>query len=840
MKDTSLIQNLIGVFTEKMLCLDIITSYKDTNFYSNLILDIAEILNIAYISLDYNSGFPNSTVLAYAQPLYSNDVNVLYNNGCNYDISKKVSYTYTQSDGCYTLNFFPIANSKHWDSEDLIYIKKISDISFNILGRIKLLEISTINEYYDYLTGTLNTNGIMTSLNKLISKNAIDNYFCAYINIKKFKQFNDKYSYIAGDKILKTFSKTIYDYLGEKQYFGRLGGDNFIILALKDNKQDFLSYMQNIFIEYENDILNIELYIGIYNILKGDDTSTIISNASTSFNIAKTMPNSKYVEFNDDIYRRNLEVREIESVMHSALRNGELIPPYKFVPIFEKNGFIAEIDFHMLKNVCISIKDWISRGIEPVTISVNFSKLHLSDAKFVPRIKEVIQSYGISPKYIEIEFTETLDVENYNSLVQVNRELKKYGFKTSIDDFGAGFSSLNMLKDVPVDVVKLDKSLIDDTASSTREKIILQDIVKMAKTLDIEVIAEGVEDLDQLLFLKNIKCNQIQGYIFDKPLPLNNFQDRLNNKEHYKSNPKFKSFIQNKYSEYDIKPSNFGKYIVNINDYSLVKFNDGFCNIVGYSREEILKNNYTIENFLLRSEFSQYSQEVISTLKTTGEVCNEHKMIKKNGTKIYVMCLGTLKDKNTAEFMISDISTNKVAERENDVLKSQFDFLQHELKNKNYIFEQIIKNILGGIGIFYIKDDSSLIAMFLSNSFYNTINISRVDFKKRHNDISEIFAPQDKVALINDVNKCISENCTIVKRYKLKNSLNGNREYLTLRIKSLGTKSTNGYPMLDMVVADFDFNNVEKELMDGIAKISLLTECSNFEVIPLSKEELCI
>lgn len=870
MKDKSLIQNLIGIFTEKMLCLDIITNYKDTNFYSNLIVDIAEILNIACITLDYNSNFSNSTVLAYAQPLYSNDVNVLYSNGCNYDITKKVSYTYTQSDGCYILNFFPVVNSECLNDEDLTYIKKISDISFNVLGRIKLLEISKINEYYDYLTGTLNTNGIMTILNRLISKNTIDNYFCAYINIKKFKQFNDKYSYIGGDKILKVFSKTIYNYLGEKQYFGRLGGDNFVILALKDNKQDFLSHMQSISMEYENDILTVELYMGIYNILKNDDISTIISNASTSFNIAKTMPNSKYVEFNDDIYRHNLEVREIESVMHSALENGEfitfyqpkinlnsfqlvgaealvrwkrkgeLIPPYKFVPIFEKNGFITEIDFRMLKNVCISIKDWISRGIEPVTISVNFSKLHLSDAKFVPHIKEVIQSYGISPKYIEVEFTETLDVENYNSLVQVNRELKKYGFKTSIDDFGAGFSSLNMLKDVPVDVVKLDKSLIDDTASSTREKIILQDIVKMAKTLDIEVIAEGVEDLDQLLFLKNIRCNQIQGYIFDKPLPLNNFQDRLNNKEHYKSNPKFKSFIQNKYSKDDIKPSNFGKYIVNINDYSLVKFNDGFCDIVGYSREEILKNNYTIENFILRDEFNQYSQEVISTLKTTGEICNEHKMIKKNGTKIYVMCLGTLKDNNTAEFMISDISTNKVAERENDVLKSQFDFLQHELKNKNYIFEQIMKNILGGIGIFYIKDDSSLIAMFLSNSFYNTINISRVDFKKRHNDISEIFAPQDKVALINDINKCISENCTIVKRYKLKNSLNNNREYLTLRIKSLGTKSTNGYPMLDMVVADFDFNNVEKELIDGIAKISLLTECSNFEVIPLSKEELCI
>jgi len=869
MKDKLQVESLISKFAENMLCLNINENYQNTDFYSKFIVNIAMRFDIGLITLQYTPHFShNKTVLTHNEPLYSKDVNVLYNSSKECSDSNRISHEYSQNDGTYKLNFIQLLNSEPWNEETLLYIKKISDISFNILSRIKLLEVSKVNEYYDYLTGILNTNGIMTILNSLSSKNIMDNYFCAYINIKRFKQFNIKYSYIGGDKILTMFTKNMYDFLGENQYFARLGGDNFITIGLKSNKEEFLSYIRNIIIKYEKDILNIELYVGIYDISKDDDISNIINNASTAFNIAKSLPNSKYVEFNDDIYKQTLEIRQIESVMDSALQNGEfitfyqpkicltnfqlvgaealvrwkrdgkIIPPYKFVPIFERNGFITKIDFCMLKNVCISIQDWIRRGIEPVTISVNFSKLHLSDPYFVNHIQEVIDSYGISPKYIEVEFTETLDVENYNSLVQVNRELKKCGFKTSIDDFGAGFSSLNMLKDVPVDVVKLDKSLIDDTASSTREKVILQDIVKMAKTLDIEVIAEGVEDLDQLLFLKNINCNQIQGYIFDKPLPLDNFQERLNNREHYKSNPKFKSFIQSKNPEYSINPTNFGKYTLDVNTYSLIDFNEGFCNIVGYSKKEILEHGYTIQDFIILNEPSNYFERTLSALKKDGEVCEELKMIKKNGTKIYVICLGILKNENIAEFIVSDISTNKVAERENDVLKSQFDYVQHELTNKNYIFEQIVKNISGGIGIFNFKKDGSLSTLFLSNSFYSTLNLKRVEFNRYKDNILELFAPEDRENIISDVNKSISNNDVILKRYKLVKPLKDNNQYLTVRIKSVSGYS-HEEPVVNMVIADYNSDSIETELINQIAKISLLTECSNFDIIPLNHEELC-
>jgi PAS domain S-box-containing protein len=606
----------------------------------------------------------------------------------------------------------------------------------------------------------------------------------------------------------------------------------------------------------------------MYDIQEGDDYCAILNNSATAFNIAKNSPNCSYMMFTEQMHKQALEIKQIEDVMYSALSDGEfityyqpkvgltnfelvgaealvrwkkgntLIPPFKFIPIFEKNGFITEIDFCMLRNVCKSIQSWIAQGITPVTVSVNFSKVHLSNPKFVEQIKQTIEKYNISPQYIEIEFTETLDVENYNTLVQVNRELKKYGLKTSIDDFGAGFSSLNMLKDVPVDVVKLDKSLIDDTNSSTREKIIIQDIVKMAKTLDIEVIAEGVEELDQLLFLRNINCTQIQGYIFDKPLSLEQFEVRLKDGNYYKENPKFKGLMDANYNKMDsLSTMNFGKYTIDLETYQVLDCNASFCNIIGYSKEEI--KTFTIENLILSEEFSKFENIIVPTLKINGEVCDEHKMIKKNGSKIYVMCLGMLKSLNVAEFMVSDISLNKAVERENTVLRSHFEFAQNELKNKNYAFEQIVKNLSGGIGIFAIQEDG-VRTVFASNSLYNALECKRCEFDRYKDNILKMLHPNDADDFLTDIKSCLKEDKTILKRYRFKKVSNPNEtKTLTLNIRSAGTNYEN-HPLVNIVVANYDVGDIEMELIKEIAKVSLFTEYSNFEMIPLKAEQLNI
>lgn len=861
----SLFNDLILEFVEKSVKIENFSYLQHDNSYRKLVKTLSEGLNIGRIVLIYNLSNEYTKLML---DRYSNCSNSIFNT--IYDSSKPcetyngLSFNYSQNDGSYTLTFLKIKDAPVWQEDDIKMIHTIANVSFNALGRLQLMEIFKSNEYYDYPTGVLNSSGFSSVLHDLIEMNTSQNYSSIYLNIRRFKLINTQYSYAGGNEVLKRFATTLYEYLGNKQYVCHIGGDSFVAIVLKSNKDNFIKYIGNLKLSYREDILYIHSYIGIYDILPNDDVATIMNNSNTALGIAKINPNSVSVQFTEEMHKKALEIKEIENLMRPALSNGEfvtfyqpkvaikdftlvgaealvrwkqnnvMIPPFKFVPIFEKNGFICEIDFCMLKNVCKSIQNWLSKGITPVTISVNFSKLHLTNLNFAQEVKEIINSYNIPPKYIEIEFTETLDVENYNSLVKINRDLKRYGIKTSIDDFGAGFSSLNLLKDVPVDVVKIDKSLIDDTASSTREKIIVQDIIKMAKTLDIEVIAEGVEDLDQLLFLKNIKCNQIQGYLFDRPLCLEDFEERLVNQNYYKQNPKFKRFIGEKNSTIieNTNKNNYGKYTLDLQDnLRIIDCDQGFCDIVGYSKSEILDNKFTIENFILYDGLNAFINNIIKNIKDNKEICEEYKMIKKNGTKIYVMCLGYPKSKNIAEFMISDISINKVAERENEVLKSHFDLAQRELKNSSYMFEQIINSINGGVGIFLIKE-KSIETLFCSSSFYNILSCERPKFDKYKMDITKLIADDEKQLLI-DIHKCIDEDITIIGKYKF-NYIGGGTRYLNVKLKKI-SNAMYECPLIHAVITPCNENDTDtdnqKELINMVENITILTEHSNLDII---------
>ena len=209
-------------------------------------------------------------------------------------------------------------------------------------------------------------------------------------------------------------------------------------------------------------------------------------------------------------------------------RNGRLISPMEFIPVLEKEGTICALDFYVLERVCIAIKSWIQRGIKPVRVSTNFSKIHLKNPMLADKIFEVIEKYDIDPQYIEIELTEMSGYDNYDNLAMFIKNMRERGVHTSIDDFGTGYSSLNLLTDLDVDTVKLDKSYsirLDNNEAKT--KILIRNIVNMVHDLGFKVIAEGVETPEQADFLREIGCSTVQGYLYDKPLPLAEFEERL-------------------------------------------------------------------------------------------------------------------------------------------------------------------------------------------------------------------------------------------------------------------------------------------------------------------------
>ena len=191
---------------------------------------------------------------------------------------------------------------------------------------------------------------------------------------------------------------------------------------------------------------------------------------------------------------------------------------------------ICQLDFYMLENVCIAIRDWLARGIEPVRVSVNFSRKHLTNPHLADDIMSVLNRYETESRYIEIELTETVDQNEAGLLAAFMGRMKNYHVTMSIDDFGTGYSSLNMLRTFPVDVLKIDRSFILDLEQNS--KTVLSNIIRMADELHMDVVAEGVETYEQMNYLKSIDCKEVQGFLFDRPMPIENFEQKLISKQY--------------------------------------------------------------------------------------------------------------------------------------------------------------------------------------------------------------------------------------------------------------------------------------------------------------------
>ncbi|MER2235084.1 MAG: EAL domain-containing protein, partial [Candidatus Limivicinus sp.] len=196
----------------------------------------------------------------------------------------------------------------------------------------------------------------------------------------------------------------------------------------------------------------------------------------------------------------------------------------------ETGDSICVLDFYIFEQVCRDIRKWLDDGLEPVRISTNFSRRNLTDPDFSEKIKNILTKYDIPRRYIEVEVTETISEEENDRLSRFIREMHDSEIAMAIDDFGTGYSSLNLLRNFSADVLKLDKSFIDGHTGTRRDSVVVSNVAKMANELDMSVITEGVERWDQVEFLKSVNINMVHGYLFDKPLPKEAFEERLSNK----------------------------------------------------------------------------------------------------------------------------------------------------------------------------------------------------------------------------------------------------------------------------------------------------------------------
>ena len=207
-------------------------------------------------------------------------------------------------------------------------------------------------------------------------------------------------------------------------------------------------------------------------------------------------------------------------------RNGKIVMPNVFIPLLEKYELITILDKYVLENICDLINKWSYKGYRIIPISVNESSQNLYNKNHINELIALVDKYNISPSMIELEMTETTVVHNVELAKEAERNVHKLGFVVSMDDFGTGYSSFSMLKNINIDVLKMDKSFFEDILESKRGRIIIESIIDMAHKLNIKVVAEGIENNEQLDYLTKIKCDMIQGYFFEKPISITEFENK--------------------------------------------------------------------------------------------------------------------------------------------------------------------------------------------------------------------------------------------------------------------------------------------------------------------------
>lgn len=437
--------------------------------------------------------------------------------------------------------------------------------AYIVIVRVSFRRLTKANEevsriaYTDSITGYGTWDKFVLDAKSLL-RHEYRRYALVSFDIDKFKAINDMYGHDEGNRVLKLIADTVNRNLQDGETFSRINSDNYYILMLYRSDSDTARRIGSLIqaIEYEITEFVPVLSFGIYRIT---DKSVSIRRMGDLADIAKRTvkygDDSAYTFYSESMLEKMREEKRIENEMQTALdmhefsvfyqpkvsldgkvnltgaealvrwiKDGTVISPGKFIPLFEKNRFIVKLDYYIMDQVCQKIKQWESYYTH-LLISVNMSRAHLRDPQFVEKLNDICLSHGVSTSSIEIEITESAAYESLDVLTAVFKQLKDYGFHISIDDFGSGYSSLNMLKDLPADVLKIDRAFLAESNSNKRANDILGYVIRMAGSLGMHTICEGIETDEQAKLLGGLGCEMAQGFYFAKPMPSDSFEEIL-------------------------------------------------------------------------------------------------------------------------------------------------------------------------------------------------------------------------------------------------------------------------------------------------------------------------
>lgn len=435
-------------------------------------------------------------------------------------------------------------------------LKNIIGRSQNILSR----QIRHMAEH-DELTELYNRKYFLAATRRLLDETAPEQaYVLLHVDIKRFRLVNSFFGTATGDALLRFLSERLCEQFEPipRCTLGRMEADVFCACAsLSDEEIETMGAQMQSQLDNYKENYYLELSFGVYRIENRElPVEAMCDCAEEAAKLSKGSFRSPVMYYQRSMSEEAVNEQRIMSEAQAALDGGQfevylqpkydlmrkctygaealarwkhpargLISPGQFIPVFEKNGFIAKLDFYIWEHTCFLLRRWTDAGLKPDPISVNISRVNMYDPRLVGILRSLVRKYDLSPALLNLELTESAYMDNLEQMKKTVAKLKRAGFLIMMDDFGSGYSSLNTLKDVPIDVLKVDMRFLPTGKNDSRSERILASVIRMAGWLDLEVIVEGVETEDQLNYLESVGCGYVQGFYFAKPMPVMDYED---------------------------------------------------------------------------------------------------------------------------------------------------------------------------------------------------------------------------------------------------------------------------------------------------------------------------
>lgn len=449
-------------------------------------------------------------------------------------------------------------------AEELEEIDTLFRIVIGFVSRRRL--IKKLDEFgFSDMDGYMNFRAFARFLEIASVENRLDGMIAFHFDIHNFTMVNQDVGRQNGDIVLKNFYKMLTEAIGDTGFIARLGGDKFVGIFERSKKRTIFDMFSGVAVPYDETgekKVSIRVAAGVFllpNPFVMRSFGDIMDKIIMAGNVAKRKVESSIVIYDDRMKAEKDRVKRVQTDFRTALENeeyvvyyqpkvdletrklkgaealcrwikdGKVIPPLEFIPILEMNMDICDLDFYMLDHVCKDIRRWLDEKREVVRVSVNFSRKHLVDVDLLDHIIDIIDKNKVPHEYIEIELTETTTDVMFRDLKRVVCGLQEQGVWTAVDDFGVGFSSLNLIRDIPWNVLKVDKTFVpkNNEDRNNMMNLMFRHVISLAQDIGLECVIEGVESIDQLEVLKENNCNIVQGYFFDRPLPLEEFEQRI-------------------------------------------------------------------------------------------------------------------------------------------------------------------------------------------------------------------------------------------------------------------------------------------------------------------------